>query len=374
MSALNSGIAPRTARLTAEYTTPQALLAAVGDVSRDCVWGAGLDGSLYSIRWSGNQPPAPAAAEGTPAGSAAQAGSNNAENKEAGKPPRAAAEAKWRLHDNYVSSLALDADTLVSASFDRTLAWWNVPTGELVRRVDAHEGWVRKVAFLPGGERLVSAGDDMLVKIWERASGRCLATLAGHARQSPQGFATAVYAVAVHPQEPLVATADRTGDVFVWDVSSGKPLTQFRAPEFYTYDSVKRARSMGGIRALAFSPDGQHLALGGIGQITNVDGFVGPCRLEVWDWRAARRSHAAQGKHQAIQNDVRFGPAPWILSAGGGDGGGNLAFWTTADESPVQLVKPAGHVHQLVVSDGGRRIVLAGHGGFQVWELSEEAT
>ena len=96
--------------------------------------------------------------------------------------------------------------------------------------------------------------------------------------------------------------------------------------------------------------------------------IVGPCRLEIWDWRSARREHAAQGKHQAIQNDVRFGPSPWIITAGGGDGGGNLAFWNPAETAPMHVVKPEGHVHQLALGSDGRRIYAAGHGGFQIWQ------
>ncbi len=394
---------PQAVRLVAALKTPQALLAMVRDTNRNRLLGAGLDGQLYSVDlaiWppaaapppadaaNGNAPDA-AAAEASAKGAAAkEAAANAAGGKDSGKMDAAEvlrrdAVKLWSLHDNYVSSLAVHDDVLVSASFDRTLAWWNAATGERLRTVPAHDGWVRKLAIVAGspggaaergaasGWRVVSVGDDMVAKVWDGATGTLLATLRGHAPRTPQGFATALYAVAAHPSGRFVAAADRAGEWLAWEVSTGAVAARFTAADFYTYDTAKRARSIGGIRALAFSPDGAKLALAGIGQVTNVDGFVGPARLEIWDWQAARRDYAGQAKHQAIQNDVQFVAASamnnWVVTAGGGDGGGALAFWRLADAAPVHLAKPEGHAQQLLVDLAGGRLFLAGHGGFQIW-------
>ncbi len=393
---------PQAARLVAALKTPQALLAMVRDANRNRLLGAGLDGQLYAVDlaiWppagaangnatDGNATDAAAAAKEAAAKEAAAkaAGGKDSGKKDAADVLRRDAVKLWSLHDNYVSSLAVHDEVLVSASFDRTLAWWNAATGERLRTVPAHDGWVRKLAIvpgLPGGAaetaaagswRVVSVGDDMVAKVWDGATGALLATLRGHAPRSPQGFATALYAVAAHPSGRFVAAADRAGECLVWEVSTGAVAARFTAADFYTYDAAKRARSIGGIRALAFSPDGSKLALAGIGQVTNVDGFVGPARLELWDWQAARREYAGQAKHQAIQNDLQFVAASamndWVVTAGGGDGGGALAFWKPADAAPVHLAKPEGHAQQLLVDLAGGRLFLAGHGGFQIWRTN----
>ena len=63
------------------------------------------------------------------------------------------------------------------------------------------------------------------------------------------------------------------------------------------------------------------LALAGIGQITNVDGFVGPSRLEVWDWQTGKRAASLQDSHQAVLNDVLWSSdGRKLTAAGGGDG------------------------------------------------------
>ena len=49
-----------------------------------------------------------------------------------------------------------------------------------VATLAGHTGWVRGCGFSPDGSRVVSAGDDKTLKVWDAATGAELATLAGH--------------------------------------------------------------------------------------------------------------------------------------------------------------------------------------------------
>ena len=142
----------------------------------------------------------------------------------------------------------------------------------------------------PDGTRLISCGDDMLVKVWDAESGKPIRSMEGHAKQTPQGHVTALYALAVSPDGKYVASGDRIGAVNVWEIDSGKKVQSLDVSILYTYDPKQRKRSLGGIRSLAFSPDGTYLAVGGMGQVDNVDGLAGLVHVEVWDWRSRRRS------------------------------------------------------------------------------------
>ena len=124
-------------------------------------------------------------------------------------------------------------------------------------------------------------------------TGDLVRTFAGHEPKTPEGFATAIYAIAASPDGKYLASGDRIGDVCLFEIETGKLLTRLAAPEFYTYDRQKRDRSIGGIRALRFLPDGR-LAIGGLGPVSNVDGFVGPARFEIWDWQAGKMLHRGQ--------------------------------------------------------------------------------
>ncbi len=66
----------------------------------------------------------------------------------------------------------------------RSTAYWeqieifDLPSGILKRRLIGHQAAVNKVAFLPDSRRLVSAGRDGTLKIWDVESSTCLASFA----------------------------------------------------------------------------------------------------------------------------------------------------------------------------------------------------
>ncbi len=278
-------------------------------------------------------------------------------------------------HANYLSSMAIVGETVVTGGFDRELVWTSLTDGKILRRQPAHDGWVRDLVAFAEGTKIASVGDDMLVRIWDAGTGKAIHTLEGHPQQSPQGYTTALYAIATTEDGKYLASGDRIGEVRVWDADAGKLLASFHAPEFYTYDPKKRVRSIGGIRSLAFSADGTQLAIAGIGQVTNVDGFVGPCRVEVWDWREKKRTFAGQDKHNAVLNHVAFhsqAETPLLIAAGGGDGGGILAFWDLNAEAPIHKAKPKGHLHRFCFGADPKDLFAAGYDGVQVWELGED--
>ena len=287
-----------------------------------------------------------------------------------------AAEKKWSHHDNYISALAWLDGTIISSGYDRRIVWTRADSGEKVREVTAHDGWIRDLVLLPGGQQIATVADDMLVKLWDAASGNLIRTFEGHERQSPEGFATAIYAIAASFDGKYLASGDRIGHVCLWEVESGKQVTRLKAPEFYTYDRRTRDRSIGGIRAVLFLPDGR-LAIGGLGPVSNVDGFVGPARFELWDWQAEKMLLRCQDKHHAILDHLEFLPEQnLMIGGGGGDAGPFLGFWDITSKpadgvTPVlHKGKPKSHIHHFVFDPAGPRILAAGYGGFQIWDFS----
>lgn len=328
---------PSKFKLTTACELPGILYGLCHDAQNRKLFGAGSDWSVYCVDLGAKEP---------------------------------AAEKKWTNHKNYVSALLLRGDEVISSGYDQQIIWTRAPSGEQVRAVHAHDGWVRDLALYADGRRLASVGDDMLVKIWNADSGELVDEFDGHKKHTPQGYSTALYVLAVAPDGKHLASGDRVGDVCIWETDSGKLVNQLHAPAFYTYDPQKRVRSIGGIRSLCFSPDGKTLAIGGIGAVTNVDGFVGPCRIEFWDWQAGKCTSTCQDKHKAVFNQTAFHPSePCLIAAGGGDSGGILAFWNLEKKQLVHKAKPKGHIQRLILDHTGNHLYLAGYGGFQIWEL-----
>lgn len=282
-------------------------------------------------------------------------------------------EPAWDGRGAYIAAIVLAGDdphepVAITGHYDGSLTWHRTAGGELVRVVErAHAGWVRDLAISPDRERLVSVGNDMLVKVWDVRRGELIDTLAGHELHTPQGYVSALYTAAISPDGQYAASADRVVEVRIWHLDSGEQVNQWRAPEFYTFDPDKRDRSIGGIRRVRFSPDGATLALAGIGQISNVDGFVGPARIELWDWLAGTRKIVLSDSHNAVLNDVLFtADGRHVIASGGGDAGGLLARWQIDQEKPLAKVKPKGHAQRLAWLDE-TRFLAAGFEGVQLW-------
>ncbi len=213
-------------------------------------------------------------------------------------------------HDSYVTGLALSGSTLVSGGYDGKLIWWNVDSHSKVREVPAHSKWIRRVAVTPDGSTVASVADDMVCRLWDISSGRLIRELRGHAELTPSHFPSMLYAVAISPDGRRLATGDKVGHIAVWDVDSGQMIATLEAPELYTWDPVQRRHSIGGIRSLAFSPDGKFLAAGGSGKVSNIDHLDGKALVEVFDLlKGERHGVFRQRQVQGPGREPDFSPS-----------------------------------------------------------------
>jgi WD40 repeat protein len=85
-------------------------------------------------------------------------------------------------HSRTVMALALSPDgkTLVSSSFDGTVAFWDVPSFKQRARFKLDENAAGGLAFAPNGEFLAAGGFDGTIIIWQLWSRQVLTRLRGH--------------------------------------------------------------------------------------------------------------------------------------------------------------------------------------------------
>jgi WD40 repeat protein len=105
------------------------------------------------------------------------------------------------------------------------------PPGQGVPEVSA-------LAYAQGSKALVSGGGTKELHCWDLESAKALFSVPGHRDR--------ITAVAADPQGRVVASADRSGRILVWDVASGAQRHRWDLP--------------GRVHGLAFAPDGRHLA------------------------------------------------------------------------------------------------------------------
>lgn len=167
----------------------------------------------------------------------------------------------------------------------------------------AHEGAVTALAVSPDGRTLASGSFfDGTFRLWEVASGKERALMRGI-----PGDGGGFVALAFSPDGRTLALGREGGTVWIWDATGRRrPLLQLDV-------SV--------VRTLAFSADGQMLAVGGLGLGRTQGGELRLWRANPWREYLALRGLAAPVHCLAFAPDGR-------MLAGGG--AGRVRLWETA--------------------------------------------
>ena len=274
-------------------------------------------------------------------------------------------------HTSFVVGLVRCDEMIVSGGYDCSLIWRHADSGEIIRRVaDAHGKWIRMLAASPDQTRIASVADDMRTKLWNAATGECLATWGDYGLKTPQGFPSMLYAVAYSADGKWLATGDRTGRVLVRDATNGQIAATIETPVMYTWDPTARRHSIGGIRSLAFSNDSSQLAVGGMGKVGNIDHLEGVSRIEVFNWQTGtRRLEIEDSKHKGLVEALQFGHDDAYLVSAGGDNSGFVSVWNMADGKLLTQDKAPMHVHDFELSTDGRSMTAVGHQQAAVFDL-----
>jgi WD40 repeat protein len=273
-------------------------------------------------------------------------------------------------HESYVTGVTLAGPTLVSGGYDGKLTWFDTEAGKVVRTADAHTKWIRKVIASPDGKLVASVADDMACKLWDATTGKLVHDLRGHKEKTPNDFISMLYAVGFSADGKHLATGDKVGHVVVWDVKTGKELGACEAPVMYTWDKVQRLHSIGGIRSLAFSPDGKQLAVGGMGKVGNIDHLEGNARVEVFTWADGKQvAEFADIKFKGLVNQLRWAPdSSWLLAAGGANEG-FLCFLDVPNKKVLKGEKAGTFIHDVWLNADATELLTAGHNKVCVYKL-----
>ena len=88
------------------------------------------------------------------------------------------------LGDIPTTALFLDGDRwLLTGHWNGSILLWNVATGELIRRVGLHQGFVTELALAPDGRTFASASADRIIRLWDTATFDEVDVRIGHTAQ-----------------------------------------------------------------------------------------------------------------------------------------------------------------------------------------------
>ena len=157
--------------------------------------------------------------------------------------PRAVTFASGLISHQSEMRFSSDGRKLVSAGQDGWLCVWELPSGELLHRWKGHGQPATAAAFLSDG-RMISASLDDTIRIWDISSGREI----WRGDFSLYG----VTALAISADGRLAAWGGYNRKVIVWDLAKACKKYEIEVP-------------LSIVRDLKFSPDNKSLAVAGSG-------------------------------------------------------------------------------------------------------------
>jgi cytochrome c len=151
------------------------------------------------------------------------------------------AQAQLRGHGGPVRALAIapDGETAVSGSFDTSAIRWSLRSNTAEQVLRFHDGAVNAVAILPD-RRIVTAGADARIAIWQSAAQKPQTVLEGHTAP--------VVALAVSADGKMLASASWDRTTRLWPLGGGEP----RVLEGHQQH----------VNGVAFLPDGAAVSVG----------------------------------------------------------------------------------------------------------------
>ena len=315
--------------------------------------------------------------------------------------------------------------TLVSAAFNGEITFWDVDTAQKATvQNSGHRDWYSALAFSPDGTKLVSVGADStrvfgdhgvnvatwhpdnLIRLTDVSTGDELATLQrgsskltfspskltfspddrtktvatadlnihlwntetgdesvipvnDHLKPGFRGRLPMVLALAFSSDGRWLVSGTVEGEIRMWDVATGEALIVFS----------ERAKNLGRISALAFSPDHALLAASTKRQ------------LHLWDVRTGHKIFSVSTVHKrgwGIHHDY---PEPLVFSPDGailvnGHSSGTIQLWDAKTGDRIAALD--GHTQQVETlkfsPDGETLVSTAQDGTIFLWDWNEAIT
>jgi WD40 repeat protein len=252
-------------------------------------------------------------------------------------------------------SVSRSGDRVLSAGNDGTVRLWDLETCKELRRMEGTSGQSWGVAFSPDGKHALAGGQSGHLSLFDVATGKMVRSLPNH----PQAMRSVVFT----PDGRRALSACYDNILRFWNVETG---TEIRSYKGHTAS----------IMSVACAPSGKIAATGSL---------IGDCTVRLWDLDGGKEVHVLKGHTERVMG-VAFTPDSKKVVSSAWDG--TVRIWDVATgkellrcssdkadppgpAGPRTVVKPlrspegtvGTHLYGVAVSPDGARIAAGNEGG-----------
>ena len=262
-------------------------------------------------------------------------------------------------HDDWVTAVAFAeaAGVIVTGSWN-TVRFWDLATGTLLAKAEAHQGWTHGMAVLPDGRTVVTGGDrDARIRFWDASSGRPVLQLEG----------SDISCFAASGDGETLVTGSNLGELRIWRRPKrewqSNVLRGHRKSGHGSTRGLWESSSVDWVTSVAISRDGRTIASGS---------YNGS--LYVWEASTGKRTRevvrAVAGNQSAV-TEVAFSNDGALLAwYAKGD---SIVITDLATGHPVGRLRSRNYAEgvSLAFAPDGRHLAVGSDDGtILIWSLS----
>jgi dipeptidyl aminopeptidase/acylaminoacyl peptidase len=250
-----------------------------------------------------------------------------------------------------------DGRRVLSVGEDRILRIWSLDSGRAEREIEAHLGLIGGLLVLGDGKRVLTLGGDGLFKVWDVATGN-------EVRSIESALGAKAICATLAPDGRRLAVAGETGVVWILDLESDR-------------EGQLHYVRPASVSSVSFASDGRTLLIGLLGSPHSEHG------VEMYDVESDKVVGHLRGHEGAVWGLAPMPDGRRLLTAGSDQ---TMRLWDLASGRELQRFsnRPGAARCLTVTTDG--RYALAGTGyhwstvggwqpadgyGVQVWDLDE---
>lgn len=238
-----------------------------------------------------------------------------------------------------VASVAVSSDNskMITAGWDKNVKVWDAVSGSCTDTLVFHSGTVLSVACSPNNKYFASAGWDKKLCLWDTKTKQLLKYFSDHTDR--------INLVCFSPDNKLLATASDDNTIILYDIVSLKQLQKLTG-----HTDV--------VTSICFTSDSKNIVSGSWDK-----------SIKVWDVSSGNILNTFKGHYGNI-NAVAVSPTDKIIASVSDDN--SIKLWSITQNTMLRSIeKDSSSLNAVAFSNDGKLIAVAGSGNYiKIWTVA----